>query len=76
MDSKIVIALLTLLFYDQTGAMSLLFKEQRQKRMKIDFWDRHVALHEETNEYIHSPREIIVYCLPTFVNLMKIQITL
>ena len=52
MDSKMIIAIL-----------ALLLKHQREKRVRMVFWDCQETVHEPPNGLSHSPRETIIYGL-------------
>ena len=73
MEDKIVIVMLVLLFSSRTRDMSLLLKEQREKRTQKNFCVCHVTDHKPLNEHAHSPREKHIYGLDcrSHVNLYK-----
>ena len=60
MDSKMVIAMV------KQEMMSLLFKEQRQKRSNMTFPDCLVTF----NRHVHSPRVKIIYCRLILIDLV------
>ena len=53
-----------------------LFKEQRQKRTRVSFWNCQVAPHEIVNKHAYSLREIIIYWLPTAIKPWNLKISI
>ena len=49
--------------------MALQFKEQRQKKLRRDFYDCHITLHMAPNGYTSSQIEMIIYCCYTTIQL-------
>ena len=60
MDSKMIIAMLAVMFNKRAEDPSQLFKEQRQKRSSTYFWDRQLTPHPPKGDnYLLSPYTVI-----------------